>query len=56
MPEELPTNRGRTSWRRAAILVAAVVVGALIVWAGVELYKKPVDSSAVDQVAPEATE
>ena len=54
MPDEIPTNRGRTSWRRAAILVAAVVIGALIIWGGVQLYQESADS--VDQAAPEATE
>lgn len=57
MPKELPTNRARQdrkTWQRAAVLLAGVVAVALIIWAGVELYRESVDP--VDQAAPEATE
>lgn len=58
MPEETPTHRAqdRRTLRVAAIVLAAAVVVALIIWAGVQFYGEWVDSPVVDQAAPEATE
>ena len=58
MPQEISTNKarqGRKGWHVLVILVSALVLVA-IVWAGVELYGEWIDSSVVDQSAPEATE